>query len=351
MRVKLEQLAAHLERKIAPIYLLFGDEPLLIEEAADLIRAQARSQGFNEREVMHVDRGFDWGQLQLATESLSLFASRRLLELRLSGGGVGEPGAKALQAYGKDPSRDTLLLIISNKLERRHQGSSWFSLLEQAGVVVQVFKVDPSLLPRWIERRMQSKNLHPTPEAVTALAERLEGNLLACAQEIDKLALLCPEGTIDIHGVEEVVADSARYDAFRLVESALAGDVVRISRIWRGLRAEGVDPSVVLGALAWELRRLVRVATACAQGTPVDQALREERVWERRKALSKQALSRHAAYRWRIFLQRLSDIDRMIKGAAKGRPWEAILQLCIAIAGVELFPPCRGNLGYELDRA
>ncbi|QBQ53332.1 DNA polymerase III subunit delta [Nitrosococcus wardiae] len=351
MRVKLEQLAVHLERELAPVYLLFGDEPLLIEESADLIRSQARSQGFNEREVMHIDRGFDWGQLQLVTASLSLFASRRFIELRLSGGGLGEAGGKALQAYGKDPSRDTLVLIISDKLERRHQRSSWFSVLEQVGVVVQVFKIESSSLPRWIERRMQSKNLHPTPEAVTALVERLEGNLLACAQEIDKLTLLYSEGTIDVHGVEEVVADNARYDAFRLVESALAGDVVQILRIWRGLRAEGVEPTVVLGALAWELRRLVGVASACAQGTPVDQALREQRVWERRKALSKQALSRHSAHRWQVFLQQLGDIDRMIKGAAKGRPWEAILQLCVAIAGVELFPPRQGSLGYELGRA
>ncbi|KFI21674.1 DNA polymerase III subunit delta [Nitrosococcus oceani] len=344
MRVKLEQLPAHLGRgKLAPVYLLFGDEPLLIEEGADLIRSRVQSQGFYEREVMHIERGFDWAQLQWATKGLSLFAARRLIELRLPTNAVSETGAKVLRAYGENPSPDTLLLIISDKLERRRQGTRWFSALEQAGVVVQVFKVDISSLSRWIERRMHSRNLSPTQEAVAVLVERLEGNLLACAQEIDRLALLFPEETIDVSRVEEVVADNARYDVFRLMESALAGDVVQIARIWRGLQAEGVEPVIVVGALAWELRRLARMARVCAEGMPVDQALREQRVWERRKALSKQALSRHSAHRWLLFLRQLGEIDRMVKGAARGRPWEAILQLCLAIAGFELFPPAVEN--------
>lgn len=339
MRVKLEQLTAHLGRGLTPVYLLFGEEPLLIEEAADLIRSRARAQGFNEREVMYIERGFDWGQLQQAIEGFSLFSSRRLIELRLLGSVPSEQGAKVLQAYANNPGRDTLLLVIGNKLERRVQGAKWFSALERIGVMVRVLKIDLSLLPRWIEHRMHAKGLQPTSQAVVVLVERLEGNLLACAQEIDKLALLYPQGVIDIDAVEEVVADNARYDAFRLVEGALAGEVAQIPRILRGLRAEGVEPSIILGALAWELRRLARIANACAQGVQVDQALREQQVWERRRALSKQALHRHSARHWQAFLQRLSEIDYMIKGAAVGRPWEAILQLCLAIAGVELFPP------------
>jgi DNA polymerase-3 subunit delta len=338
MKVKLEQLGTYLERGLAPVYLLFGDEPLLIEEAADLIRSQARFQGFSEREVMHIERGFDWGQLQQAIKGFSLFASRRLIELRISGNAPSEQGAKVLQTYAESPGQSTLLLVIGNKLERRLQGSKWFSVLEQAGVMVQVPKLDLSLLPQWIERRMHAKRLRPTPEAVLALAGRLEGNLLACAQEIDNLALSYPQGVIDVNTVEKAVADSARYDAFRLVESALAGKVIQIPQILRGLRAEGVEPAVILGALAWELRRLVRIASACAQGVQLDQALREQRIWEQRKALSKQALHRHSARRWQIFLRQLSGIDYMIKGAALGRPWEEILQLCLAIAGVELFP-------------
>ncbi|MGR6035153.1 MAG: DNA polymerase III subunit delta [Candidatus Nitrosoglobus sp.] len=338
MKVKLEQLGAYLERGLTPVYLLFGDEPLLIEEAADLIRSQARSQGFNEREVIHIERGFNWGQLQQAIKGFSLFASRRLIELRVSGSAPSEQGAKVLQTYAENPSQDILLLIIGNKFERRLQGSKWFSALEQSGVMVQVPKLDLSLLPQWIERRMHAKRLRPTPEAVLVLAERLEGNLLACAQEIDNLALLYPQGVININAVEEAVTDNARYDAFRLVESVLAGRVVQIPQILGGLRAEGVEPTVVLGALAWELRRLVRIASACAQGMQLDQALREQRVWEQRKALTKQALRRHSARCWQIFLQQLSGIDYIIKGAALGHPWEEILQLCLAIAGVELFP-------------
>jgi DNA polymerase-3 subunit delta len=347
MRVKLEQLAAHLGRGLTPVYLLFGEEPLLIEETADLIRFRARSQGFNEREVMHIERGFDWGQLQLAMGSLSLFTSRRLIELRMLGSAPGEQGAKVLQAYAESPGQDTLMLIIGGKLERRLQGAKWFSALERVGIMIQVLKVDLSLLPQWIEHRMHTKELYPTPEAVAALSERLEGNLLACAQEIDKLALLYPQGVIDINAVEEAVIDNARYDAFRLVESVLAGEVVQIPRILHGLRVEGVEPTVVLGALAWELRRLIRIASACAQGTPVDQALRDQRIWEQRKILSKRALRRHSARRWQTFLQRSSEIDYMIKGAAVGRPWEAILQLCLAIAGVELLPSSNGGLAMN----
>ncbi|ADJ27418.1 DNA polymerase III subunit delta [Nitrosococcus watsonii] len=344
MRVKLEQLAAHLERgTLAPVYLLFGDEPLLIEEGADLIRSRAQSQGFYEREVMHIERGFDWAQLQWATKGLSLFAARRLIELRLPKNAVSEAGTKVLRTYGENPSPDTLLLIISDKLERRHQVSRWFSALEQTGVVVQIFKVDISSLSRWIEHRLRSRSLSLTQEAVAVLVERLEGNLLACAQEIDRLALLFPKETIDASRVEEIVADNARYDVFRLMESALAGDVVQIARIWRGLQAEGVEPVIVVGALAWELRRLARMARACAQGKPVDQTLREQRVWERRKIMTKKALSRHSVHRWLLFLQQLGKIDCMVKGAVRGRPWEAILQLCLAIAGAELFPPSLEN--------
>lgn len=339
MRVKLEQLAAHLRGELAPVYLIFGEEPLLIEEAADLVRAQARSEGFSERQVLHIERGFDWGQLQLAADGLSLFASRRLIELRMPGNSPGEQGARLLKAHAEKLSKDTLLLIISGKWERRTQGTQWFLALERAGVTVQIFKVDQLALPQWLERRMRAKGLRPTPEAVAALAERLEGNLLACVQEIDKLALLHPEGAVDAERIWETVADNARYDAFRLMEGALAGDVVQVPRILRGLRAEGVEITIILGAIAWELRRLARIAQACAQGAPVDQALREHRVWDKRKIPSKRALRRHSVRRWYIFLQRLGDIDRMAKGAAKGCPWEAVLQLCLAIAGAELFPP------------
>lgn len=344
MRIKLEQLAGHLRGELAPVYLIFGEEPLLVEETADLIRAQARLGGFSERQVLHVERGFDWEQLQLATESFSLFASRRLIELRMSASTPDGRGTRVLKAYTEKIAQGTLLLLIGGKWERRSQGAKWFLALERIGVAIQVFKVDRLALPLWLERRMHTKGLRPTSEAVVALVERLEGNLFACAQEIDKLALLYPEGIINTERVEEAVAEDARYDAFRLMESALAGDVAQVPRILRGLRAEGVEATVVLGAIAWELRRLARMAHACAQGMPVEQALREQRVWDKRKIVSKRALRRHSVQRWYQFLQRLSEIDRMVKGAAEGCPWEAALQLCLAIAGVELFPSRHSKL-------
>jgi DNA polymerase III subunit delta len=339
MRIKLEQLAVHLGQKQAPVYLIFGEELLLIEEAADVIRVHARSQGFAEREVLYAERGFDWGRFQQAVVGLSLFSSRRLLELRLPSGIPGEQGASVLQAYAENGNQnDTLLLIIGDKWERRIQGSKWFLALEPLGVVIQIPRLESSGLPRWIESRMHTRGLRATPEAIVTLAEREEGNLLACAQEIDKLALLYPTEIINAQIIEESVTDNARYDAFRLIESALAGDVARLPRILQGLRAEGMEAPVVVGALAWELRRLARVANACAQGIAVEQALKQHHIWGPRQTLCKQALRRHGAYRWRIFLHQLSEIDRMVKGVASGCSWEAIFQLCLAIAGVELFP-------------
>ncbi|BAW79902.1 DNA polymerase III subunit delta [Candidatus Nitrosoglobus terrae] len=333
MKIKLGQLDTYLRRGLSPVYLLFGDELLLIEETAELIRAQASAQGFNEREVMYADKGFNWEQLQQAIEGFSLFSSRRLIELRISGGSLGESGAKILQDYAKNIRQDTLLLIIGNRFDRRLQESKWFSALEQAGVMISIPKLDYEVLPQWIENRMRTKGLRPTPEAILALARRLEGNLLACAQEIDNLVLLHPKGVIDINIIEEAIANNARYDAFRLVECALAGKIVQVLQVLRGLRSEGVEPTIILGALAWELRRLVRITSAHAQGLSLDQALREQRVWEQHKSLIKQALRRHCARHWLIFLRQLSEIDYMIKGVTLGYPWEELLQLCLMIAG------------------
>lgn len=246
MKIKLGQLDTYLRRGLSPVYLLFGDELLLIEETAELIRAQASAQGFNEREVMYADKGFNWEQLQQAIEGFSLFSSRRLIELRISGGSLGESGAKILQDYAKNIRQDTLLLIIGNRFDRRLQESKWFSALEQAGVMISIPKLDYEVLPQWIENRMRTKGLRPTPEAILALARRLEGNLLACAQEIDNLVLLHPKGVIDINIIEEAIANNARYDAFRLVECALAGKIVQVLQVLRGLRSEGVEPTIIL---------------------------------------------------------------------------------------------------------
>lgn len=334
MRLRCEQLAAHLRQGVQPLYLLSGDEPLQLMEAADAIRARVRELGFGEREVLHAEAGFDWNALSAASGSLSLFAEKRLLELRLPGGKPGKEGGAALSGYAADPPPDTVLLIISGKIDSASQKSKWFRALEAAGVTLQVWPVEPARLPGWVMNRMRSRGMQPTDEAARVLAERVEGNLLAAAQEVEKLRLLHGEGPIDVVQVEEGVADSARYDIFELVDTALLGDAVRTARVIEGLRAEGVEPILVLWALLREIRAQAQMAGELAQGSSIDAVLGRFRVWEKRKAPVRAGLERHTLKRWLLLLRRAGRIDRMVKGAEPGIPWDELLQLALLMAGV-----------------
>lgn len=336
MRVRPEQLAAHLEKGLAPIYLVSGDEPLQTDEALDAIRAAARSQGYSEREVLQVEANFDWNRLASAGQSLSLFAERRLLELRLPSAKPGTEGAKALSAYAAEPPEDTLLLIGCGKLDKRQQQGKWFKALEGAGAVVQTWPVEHRALPQWVAQRMQARGLQPTPEAAQLLAERVEGNLLAAAQEIDKLVLLLGSGAVDAEAVEAAVADSARYTVFELADAALAGDATRTARVFAGLRGEGVEPVLILWALSREVRALAEMAAARERGEAEGALFAQHRVWEKRKPLVRAGLSRYPAVRWRQLLYRCGRIDRVIKGAEPGSAPDELLQLALLIAGVRV---------------
>ena len=230
MQLKPEQLDGHLRKQLAPVYFISGDEPLRVMEAADAVRAAAREQGYSEREVLSVEAGFDWGRLDAAAGSMSLFAERRLVDLRLPGGKPGDAGGKALRAWAGQPPEDTLLLVTAGKLEPASRKSKWLQALDSAGVVVLVWPLDAQQFPAWVKRRMQQRGLEPTADAVALLAGRVEGNLLACVQEIDKLYLLRGAGPVTGENIAEAVADSARYDVFSLVDAALAGDRSRSSQ-------------------------------------------------------------------------------------------------------------------------
>lgn len=333
MRLRADQLFGHLERSLAPLYLVTGDEPLQSMEAADAVRTAARRRGFGERQVMHVDPSFDWQALLAAADNLSLFAERRLVELRMPGGKPGDTGAKALTAYVDVPPEDNLLLITCGKLDRSQQQSKWFKALEAAGVVVQVWPVDHQALPGWVERRMRSRGVAPDPEAARLLAERVEGNLLAAAQEIEKLLLLYGEGPLSAEAVGAAVADSTRYDLFQLVDTALAGEAGRVVRMVEGLRAEGVEPVLILWGLTREVRTLAGLAQAVAAGRPVERALVEARVWDKRKGAVRAALKRYRSGHWRRLLRRAGQADRIAKGAERGNIWDELLQLALLIAG------------------
>lgn len=334
MKLYFDKLEGHLRQGLKPIYLLSGDEPLQLMEAEDAIRRTARDAGFAEREVMHVESGFDWNSLLAAGDALSLFAEKKLIELRMPTGKPGKEGGKVLSEYAADPPPDTVLMISSGKLDRSAQNSKWFKSLDKAGVTLAVWPVDPAALPGWVMQRMRSRGMQPTQEAARILAERVEGNMLAAAQEVEKLLLLYGEAAIDAAQVEEGVADSARYDVFELVDTALLGDVPRTTRVVNGLRGEGVEPVLLLWAVLREIRALAQMAAELEQGGALDGVMERFRVWNKRKAPVRAGLQRHNLKRWQLLLRRAGRIDRMIKGIEPGNPWDELLQLTLLMAGV-----------------
>ncbi len=333
MRLRNDQLPAQLNKSLAPVYLLSGDEPLQLGEAADQVRQTARSQGFSERELLEVGPGFDWNQLLEAGQSLSLFGDKRLLDLRLSSSKIGTPGSKAISAYLADPPPDTLLLITAPKLDRAQQNSKWVKGVERLGVLVQIWPIEGQRLLPWLERRLRDVGLTPEPGVVEMLSGRIEGNLLAAKQEIEKLLLLHGPGVVDQEQLAESVADSARFDVFGLVDALLAGEAGRGLRMLEHLQAEGVVAPVVLWALAREIRALAEMAAMVEQGRSVDSVMAAQRVWEKRKPLMRKGLKRRAAV-WRRLLIDCAGIDRVIKGLEKKDAWLRLQDVALGIAGV-----------------
>ena len=329
MKVRPDQLQRQMKSGLEAIYFISGDEPLQVMESADSIRAEARRCGFTEREVMEVDAQFDWNLLLDAANSLSLFAEKRILELRLPTGKPGKAGSQVLQQYAERPADDTVLIISSGKLEGSAKNTKWFKTLDSKGVIIQCWPVNPDQLPGWISQRLQSKGIVAESEALRLLADRVEGNMLAAAQEVDKLFLLHGAGKLSFEQIAAAVADSARYNIYDLVDSALAGDVCKTSRIISGLKSEGVEPVLMLWALSREIRVITKIAE---DNVSADAAMAQLRVWENRKPLIRKALSRHRAPRWKLFLKRCAKIDKVIKGVEVGRPWDELLMLTTQIA-------------------
>jgi DNA polymerase-3 subunit delta len=338
MQIQPEQLESRLRGALAPVYFISGDDPLRVGEAADAVRARARAEGFDEREVLDAGTGFDWNSLAAAAGSLSLFSARRIIDLRLPGGKPGDAGAKALRAYAEAPPGDTLLLITAGKLEPSARKSRWVEALDRAGVVVFVWPLDARQLPAWVGARLQRRGLDATPGAAALLAERVEGNLLACMQEIEKLHLLLGAGRIDERHVAAAVADSARFDVYDLADAALAGDGARGVRILNGLQGEGVAPPVVLWALVRDLRQLAPMAQARGAGQPTAAVLARFRVWQSRSTAFSRALQRVSGADCNRMLRRCALIDRVIKGQAAGNAWDELLQLILWLAGVDALP-------------
>jgi DNA polymerase-3 subunit delta len=340
MPIYANQLEAQLQRTLAPAYLLTGDEPLQLEECRDAIVRAARVAGFTERSLYAVETGFDWNELFRSSQSLSLFSEKRILDLRLPGGKPGEKGARVLEQMAAEPPADTLLIVSCGKLEKAVRESKWAKAIDKAGVTVAVYPVDAKQYPAWIARRLQARGVRADRDVIGLLAHHYEGNQLACAQEIDKLAMTFGDRPVQLADVEGVLADQARFDVFGLADSCLAGDVQTIPRILAGLKGEGTEPVLVLWALVREIRALAAMAAAVAGGQSAAAVLEQARVWPKRRPLVGKALTRHRATAWQDLLARAARTERVVKGRSRGDSWREIECLALGMGGLEL-PPCR----------
>lgn len=334
MKIYPDKLAPQLTT-LAPIYVVGGEETLLVEEALDQIRGAARDHGFDEREVLYADKSFDWAQLQLAGASMSLFGGKQLIELRLPNSAPGKEGGKALCEFAERSNEDTLLLVVLGKLERGTRNAKWYKALDGAGVSVECWPVDAQRLPGWINQRLRQHGLHATREAVDLLVARVEGNLLAAKQEVDKLALLVPAGEVTVATITDVVASSARYDVFSLIDAALQSDVPRVARMVRGLQAEGSEVIMLNSMLARELRSLAEQRSRLDSGQSLQSITNS--LWAKRKPIVQYALPKFSRSRLQGLLLRAGQVDRMAKGAEPGDAWHAFTNLALAVAGKPLF--------------
>jgi DNA polymerase-3 subunit delta len=337
------QLNAHLQKGLRSLYTLHGDEPLLIQEAADAIRAAARAQGYTERTVHSVSGAhFDWSAVLAAGGSLSLFADKQIVEVRIPSGKPGKEGSPALQqlAQGADGNDSTLTLVVLPKVDRMTKNGAWFGALDAHGVTLQVDPVERHVLPQWIAHRLaaQGQKVAAGEEGQRTLqffADRVEGNLLAAHQEIQKLALLYPAGELNFEQVESAVLNVARYDVFKLSEAVLAGQAQRVQRMLEGLQAEGEAEVLVHYTLAEDIRALKRVKDAMASGRPLPVALREQRVWGVKERLFERVLPRLSGTALDNLLNSAHLVDGIVKGLkAPGWPtdgWQALQRLAFAL--------------------
>jgi DNA polymerase-3 subunit delta len=350
MQLAAAQLSAHLAKGLRPLYTLHGDEALLVQEAADAIRAAARAQGYTER-TSHTVAGahFDWSEVLAAGGSLSLFADRQMVEIRIPSGKPGKDGSAALQqlAEGAQGNDSTLTLVMLPRLDKQTRGGAWFAALENCGVTVQIDPVERAALPQWIAQRLARQNQRVAAgeegqRTLQFFSDRVEGNLLAAHQEIQKLALLHPAGELSFEQVESAVLNVARYDVFKLGEAVLAGQAARVQRMLEGLQAEGEAEVLVHYTLAEDIRALCRVKEAMNAGRPLPMALREQRVWGLRERLFERALPRLSTTALGNLLHSAHVVDGIVKGLrTPGWPdsgWQALqrlaLQLCLECAQV-----------------
>jgi len=337
MQLKVEALAGHLARgRLERLYCVSGDEPLLVEESLDAIRAAARAAGFTEREVLHASGKFDWSQLTNAAISLSLFGARKIVEIRLPGGRPGRDGGDALRTHAGAASDDVLTLVVLPRLDRTTRNSAWALALESNGAWIEARRVERGQLPAWLRARLARQKQSASAETLEFLADQIEGNLLAAHQEIVKLGLLYPAGEVTLEQVTDAVQDVARFEVFDLPAAMLGGDAPRAIRMLDALRAEGAALPLLLWAIAEEVRAILRAQQVIAAGRPIATLARELRMWPGRDRLLENAAGRVSAPVAATLLSRCADIDRLSKGlrapTRDADPWLELAELVLDIA-------------------
>jgi DNA polymerase-3 subunit delta len=330
MKLPYQQIKQHLTNKLLPLYLVSSDELLLSQETVDMIRKAARNAGFTERVLIQPDSNPDWpAEIYSETHHLSLFSTKRIVELNLTQTKLNQTSAKIVEEYALNPPADTLLIIQTNKLDSKIEKSTWFQAINKIGIIIQIWPITLEQLPQWIMQRAEQAHFTLTKEAANWLAILVEGNLLAAACEIEKLSLLKPGETLDHETIENAVTDHARFDIFTLVDSMLSGNSKRCLRILENLAAEGTEPALILWALTREVRLLAEIAKQKSRGESLSSLFSKFRIWEKRQGPVRAFLQRHTEQDCWMMLKKTAEIDRVIKGAEIGNVWNMLQDFLI----------------------
>lgn len=332
MKIQANQLSSHLLKSLAPCYLVTGDEHLLVDEALDAVRAAAREKGFTSRELHVATTGFDWNALTASTGNMSLFAEQRIIELRLPTGKPGKAGGQAIVDLVEQSGPELLFIVTGPKLDRGAANAKWAKTIDKKGVSLPIWPIGLRELPGWIANRMRNAGLQPDRDAVMLIVERVEGNLLAANQEIEKLRLLLGEGQVTAENVSDAVANSSRYDVYKLTDAALAGDARRSVRILGGLKAEGVEPVIVMWALTRELRTLATLDDVIRQGGDLGSAMQRSGVWRNRQGLVRSCIGRHQHGDFHQMLKKTGRADAAAKGQRAGDPWQMATDVVVSLS-------------------
>lgn len=332
MKIYPEDLNKQLKKQLLPIYHISGDEPLLIQEAVDSIRATAKKNDFTERETLTVQTGFDWEQLLACSKTLSLFASKKVIELRVGQSKISKAASDILQEYAKDPSAETILIITSSKLDAATKRAKWYTAIDKVGVTIQVWPVDEKYFPTWVSKRLSSAKLPTDRRLVELISYRASGNLLAAAQEIEKCQLL-----YDGNNVETLItsiSDSARYTVFELVDACLLGEASKAIRILQRLKAEGIEPNIVLWSVTRDIRLCANIRAQLAKGISADEIMKNLKIWTKRQSILRQYIRRNNMEMINTHLQQASKLDRLLKGFGDGDAWIEIEKIVMTMCGV-----------------